>query len=326
MYDERRLEASIEVRSPALLEDLARAASPPLADERAEAASPVPPPADARVPGMAVFRLAGTVRESGKCGSVAIVGAGPGDPELLTLRALRFLAEADVVVHDRLIGPAILAYARHDALRLAVGKAKGRHSVAQHEINAVLSRHARAGRRVVRLKGGDPFVFGRGGEEIAYLRARGIAVEVVPGITAATGCAAAAGIPLTHREHAHAVTLVSGHAQANGAEPDWAALARLGQTIVVYMGASTAGHVARRLIEHGLDPATPAAVIENGTLPGQKVAVGTLADLGEMISARRIVAPALLVIGEVAAYAGAAAAPTHGEDDATESCHGKQAA
>ena len=237
-------------------------------------------------------------------GMVYIVGAGPGDPDLLTVKALRAMQAADVVVYDRLIGDDILDYVRRDAERVYVGKAVSNHACPQDEINALLVAQARAGRTVVRLKGGDPFVFGRGGEEMVYLQRAGIAVEVVPGITAATGCAAAAGLPLTHRDFAAGVTFVTGHGKGD-AEPDldWAALAASRQTIVVYMGVATAGTVGARLVAHGLDPATPAAVIENGTRPEQIVACGSVATLAETVARRGITGPALLVIGAVAALA-----------------------
>jgi uroporphyrin-III C-methyltransferase/precorrin-2 dehydrogenase/sirohydrochlorin ferrochelatase len=239
-----------------------------------------------------------------KTGMVYIVGAGPGDPDLLTFKALRAMQAADIVVYDRLIGDEILDYVRRDAERIYVGKAASNHARSQDEINALLAEHARAGRTVVRLKGGDPFVFGRGGEEMVYLQQAGIAVEVVPGITAAVGCAAAAGLPLTHRDLAAGVTFVTGHGKGD-AEPDldWAALAASRQTIVVYMGVATAGTVGARLIAHGLDPATPVAVIENGTRPNQVVARGSVATLAATVARRGITGPALLVIGAVAALA-----------------------
>jgi uroporphyrin-III C-methyltransferase/precorrin-2 dehydrogenase/sirohydrochlorin ferrochelatase len=232
-------------------------------------------------------------------GVVQIVGAGPGDPDLLSLRALRLLQDADVVVYDKLVGPEIVDFARRDAERVYVGKSKGHHTKSQEEINAILLHHARAGRRVVRLKGGDPFVFGRGGEEQAYLKAHGIEVEVVPGITAAAGCAAAAGIPLTFRGEAQAVTFLTGHAKDGEPDLDWAGLVSGRQTLAIYMGVSTAGATAARLIEHGLDPATPVAVIENGTLPNQKVATGSLAGLETLLRAQGIKGPALIIVGEV---------------------------
>ena len=236
-------------------------------------------------------------------GIVHIVGAGPGDPELLTVRALRLLQSADIIVYDRLVGDAILDLARADCRKIFVGKKKSHHAVPQAGINALLVREAQQGRTVVRLKGGDPFIFGRGGEELDYLKRAGIATTVVPGITAATGCAAASGIPLTHRDHAGAVTFVSGHAAAGNAGPDWTTLARSDQTLVFYMTVTTAGVTARKLIEHGLDPATPAAVIENGTLPNEKTVTGRLTDLETLIRDNRITGPALAIIGSVAALA-----------------------
>ncbi len=236
-------------------------------------------------------------------GGVAIVGAGPGDADLLTLRALRLLQRADVVIYDKLVGPGVLDLARRDAERIYVGKSRGDHSASQDEINALAAAKALAGRRVVRLKGGDPFIFGRGGEELDYLRRRGIAVEVVPGITAALGCAAAVGIPLTHRDHAQAVTLATGQGKDGEPELDWATLARLDQTLAIYMGVGAAGRIAARLIDNGLDAATPVAVIENGTLPGQKAAYGRLSELGRLVRQSAITGPALIVIGRVAALA-----------------------
>jgi len=237
-------------------------------------------------------------------GRVFIVGAGPGDPDLLTFKAMRAMQAADVVVYDRLIGADILDYVRRDAERIYVGKAASNHALSQDDINALLVEQARAGRTVVRLKGGDPFIFGRGGEEMTHLQRAGIAVEIVPGITAAAGCAAAAGLPLTHRDFAAGVTFVTGHGKGDS-EPDldWASLATSRQTIVVYMGVATAGTIGARLIAHGLDPATPAAIIENGTRPDQIVARGTVATLAATVVRRGITGPALLVIGAVAALA-----------------------
>ncbi len=246
-------------------------------------------------------------------GRVALVGAGPGDPELLTLKALRLLQDADVIVHDKLVGPEVLDYARRDAERIYVGKAPGRHSHTQEEINEILLREARAGKRVLRLKGGDPFVFGRGGEELEELTAQGIEVEVVPGITAATGCAAVAGIPLTHRDHASAVTFLSGQGKAGSetGEPDldWAGLARSRHTLAVYMGVASSETLSSRLIAHGLDPATPVAVVERGSLPGERRVFGRLDGLAELIAAEGICAPALIVIGEVVRLAAEAETP-----------------
>jgi uroporphyrin-III C-methyltransferase/precorrin-2 dehydrogenase/sirohydrochlorin ferrochelatase len=236
----------------------------------------------------------------GDAGIVHLVGAGPGDPELLTLRAQRLLGEADVIVYDRLVDPRVLEHARRDAERILVGKSRGDHSIGQDGINRLLAAHAARGRRVVRLKGGDPFVFGRGGEELEYLRARGVAVEVVPGISAALGCAASAHIPLTHRGLASAVTLVTGESSRAERAVDWAAaLAKMPGTIAVYMGVSALPALARDLIEHGRDPSTPAAIVENGTRPGERVIVGTLDEIGALAAAHRVAAPALVVIGDV---------------------------
>jgi uroporphyrin-III C-methyltransferase/precorrin-2 dehydrogenase/sirohydrochlorin ferrochelatase len=251
-------------------------------------------------------------------GSAAIVGAGPGDADLLTLKALRLLQQADVVIYDRLVAPEILDLARRDALRLYVGKARGQHSKSQDEINALIAAHAEAGRRVVRLKGGDPFVFGRGGEELEYLRRRDIPVEAVPGITAALGCAAASGIPLTHRELAQAVTFITGQAKDGEPDLDWQALARLGQTLVIYMGVATAGRIGERLIEHGLAAATPVAVIENGTRATQRTVTGQLGALGQIVAASGIAGPAIIIIGAVARLADAIDNSRSDEADAPE--------
>jgi uroporphyrin-III C-methyltransferase/precorrin-2 dehydrogenase/sirohydrochlorin ferrochelatase len=234
-----------------------------------------------------------------EAGRVSLVGAGPGDPELLTLRAARALREADVIVYDKLVDPAVLEYARRDARRIFVGKSKGDHTLPQHEINALLIAEAKAGRHVVRLKGGDPFVFGRGGEELDALVAAGIRVDVVPGITAATGCAAYAGFPLTHREHASSVVFVSGHSKDGASDLDWRALANPRQTIVVYMGVSAAGDVATKLIAAGLSASMPIAIVENGTRRDQRVIKGELRQTADLIRQHGVAGPALLVIGEV---------------------------
>ncbi|MBK1667643.1 uroporphyrinogen-III C-methyltransferase [Rhodovibrio sodomensis] len=250
-----------------------------------------------------MMRLVNGEADAVGTGQVAIVGAGPGDPDLLTFKAVRFLQRADVVVHDRLVNPEIVDYARRDAERIDVGKAPGAHAKTQDEINALLIAHARAGSKVVRLKGGDPFVFGRGGEEVSALRAANVQVELVPGITAATGCAAAAGIPLTHRDHAQAVTFVTGHAASPEAEPDWAALAGANHTLAIYMGVTTAERVADRLIAHGLSPDTPAAIVEHGTTEHERILPTQLAALGATVAARGVRGPAMLIIGQVAAFA-----------------------
>jgi uroporphyrin-III C-methyltransferase / precorrin-2 dehydrogenase / sirohydrochlorin ferrochelatase len=236
-------------------------------------------------------------------GSVVLVGAGPGDPGLLTLRALRALNEADVILHDRLVSAEVLDLARRDAERIEVGKQAGHHHTTQDGIHALLLQHAQAGRRVVRLKGGDPFVFGRGGEELEFLRDHGIPYEVVPGITAAVACAAYAGVPLTHREHAQSVRFVTAHCQSSRDTLDWAALAQERQTLAVYMGVAELGELRARLIERGRAPSTPFALIENGSRPEQRVITGTLANLAERAAFHAVRSPALLILGEVAALA-----------------------
>lgn len=237
-------------------------------------------------------------------GVVHIVGAGPGDPELLTLRALRLIQSADVILHDRLVSDDILNFARRDADRIFVGKAKANHAVPQRDIEALMVRLAREGKTVVRLKGGDPFVFGRGGEELDAMRAAGVAAFVTPGITAAAGCAAATGMALTHRDISQAVTFITGHASGdNEPDLDWASLAASGNTLVVYMGVANAGLIATRLVENGLAAATPVAIVENGTRPDQKIVKGRLGDLGTLVRTAHIEGPALLVIGEIAARA-----------------------
>lgn len=239
-----------------------------------------------------------------KKGAVHIVGAGPGDPDLLTLKALRLLQSADVIFYDRLVSDEILGMARRDAERFYVGKRKSDHAVPQEEIERRMVERARAGDVVVRLKGGDPFVFGRGGEELEAMRAAGVEAFVTPGITAATGCAAAAGMALTHRDHAQAVTFVTGHgADDRDPEIDWSTLAKLGHTLVVYMGVAKAPVIAAHLIKHGRSPMTPAAVIENGTRADQVIAKGALHELPAIVDRIGVKGPALLVIGEVAALA-----------------------
>ena len=239
-------------------------------------------------------------------GHVSIVGAGPGDPDLLTLKAARLLAEADVVFHDALVGEGVMDLVRRDAERVYVGKRRAEHAVPQGEIGERMVAAARAGLRVVRLKGGDPYVFGRGGEEVDAMRAAGVPVTVVPGVTAALGCGASAGVPVTHRGLSQAVTFVTaqgapGRPEVSGV--DWDALARLGHTVAVYMGVALAGRVAERLIAGGRAPGTPVAVIENGTLPGERVVRGTLGTLADDVAAAGLTGPAVLMIGEVAARA-----------------------
>jgi uroporphyrin-III C-methyltransferase/precorrin-2 dehydrogenase/sirohydrochlorin ferrochelatase len=237
-------------------------------------------------------------------GSVALVGAGPGDAGLLTLNALRALQEADVILHDRLVSAEVLGLARRDADRISVGKQAGGHSIRQERIHEIMLEQARAGRRVVRLKGGDPFIFGRGGEEIEFLQAHGIAFEVVPGITAAIACGAYAGIPLTHRDHAQSLRLVTAHSGESIDALDWAALAQERQTVALYMGVSGLGIIQARMIEHGRAAATPVAIIENGSRSDQRVVLATLGDLEMAGRATAIKSPALVIVGEVAALAG----------------------
>lgn len=230
-------------------------------------------------------------------GFVSIVGAGPGPVDLMTLRALDRLQRAEVVVHDRLISPDVLARIPAGAQRLYVGKALGDHSVPQAGIHALLVQHARAGQRVVRLKGGDPYVFSRGGEEVQALQAEGIAFEVVPGVTAASGCSAAAGIPLTHRDLSASCVFLPGHLADDDATHDWAALARPGQTRVFYMGIQRLPHIAERLMAHGLSPDTPAAIVRDGTRPSQTVLACPLHRLVQVAPAYGP-QPGLLIIGE----------------------------
>ena len=238
-------------------------------------------------------------------GEVALVGAGPGDPGLLTLRALRVLQNADVVLYDRLVSQAVLDLARRDAELISVGKSAGCAPIPQEQINALLVDHAVHGKRVVRLKGGDPFIFGRGGEELETLAKHGIRYEVVPGITAAVGCAAYAGIPLTHRDYAQTLTFVTGHHKADGGpghesnNPDWAMLAKPGHTVVFYMGMQTLPNIVARLLENGASPTLAAAVIEHGTHATQRVVLGELANLQQRVSEAKVSSPALLIVGEV---------------------------
>lgn len=233
-------------------------------------------------------------------GTVYLVGAGPGDPELLTLRAARLIGAAQLIVHDGLVDPAILALARSDARLVSVAKQRSKHTLPQDQINALLVREARAGRDVVRLKGGDPFIFGRGGEEMEDCHAAGVPVEIVPGISAANGAAAAARIALTHRDSASIVSFVAG--QCKGLkDQNWAGLAGPGRTLVIYMGVKTAPQIAEKLMEDGLTPDMPVAVIENAARPEMRVLRGVLAALPDLVEREQVISPALIVIGDVTA-------------------------
>jgi uroporphyrin-III C-methyltransferase len=232
-------------------------------------------------------------------GRVFLVGAGPGDPDLLTLRAARLLAQADVVVHDHLVGPGVLDLIGRDAERIYAGKERANHSMGQPEINELLVRLAQAGRQVVRLKGGDPFIFGRGGEELQALAAAGVPFEVVPGITAACGVAAYAGIPLTHRDYAQSCLFVTGHLKDGSFDLDWPMLARARQTVVIYMSLTGLATICAQLIEHGLPADWPAAVVAQGSLASQRVVCATLATLAAEVEREGLRSPCLTIVGEV---------------------------
>ncbi|EYR98380.1 uroporphyrinogen-III C-methyltransferase [Acinetobacter baumannii 45057_4] len=232
-------------------------------------------------------------------GEVYLVGAGPGDPELITLKALRLMQQADVVIYDRLVSAPILELCRRDATKIYVGKARSNHSVPQEGINALLVDYAKKGKRVCRLKGGDPFIFGRGGEEIQELFQAGVPFQVVPGITAASGCSAYAGIPLTHRDYAQSVSFLTGHLKEGSPELPWNELVYENQTLVLYMGLVGLERICEQLIAHGQRPDMPVALISKGTTPEQKVVVGSLADIASKVTEHQIHAPTLTIIGEV---------------------------
>jgi uroporphyrin-III C-methyltransferase/precorrin-2 dehydrogenase/sirohydrochlorin ferrochelatase len=244
-------------------------------------------------------KLETAVGDQAHLGEVYLVGGGPGDPDLLTFRALRLMQQADVVVYDRLVSPEVLDLVRRDAERIYAGKERDRHAIPQEDINQLLVRLAREGKRVVRLKGGDPFIFGRGGEEIATLMEEGIPFQVVPGITAAAGCSAYAGIPLTHRDYAQSVVFVTGHLRDGTVNLNWKALAQPKQTVVFYMGLHGVDTICRELIAHGLSDKTPAALVQQGTTRHQQVHTGTLASLPGIVERAKVKPPTLIIVGEV---------------------------
>ncbi len=273
-------------------------------------AGPVADQALSGRPGDAEAALARTLAAAARgaaaprSGIAWLVGAGPGDPGLLTLRALQVTQQADVVLYDRLVSQEVLSLTRRDAERIAVGKQPGGHCVAQEEISALMVQRVAAGQRVCRLKGGDPFIFGRGGEEAEALAAAGLPFEIVPGITAAAACGAYAGIPLTHREHAQSVVLITAHGKSSTDRLDWASLARDRQTLAFYMGVGRLAEIRRQLMRHGRAGATPVALVENGSTARQRVIRGTLADLPDLARRYAVAPPAMLFVGEVAALAG----------------------
>jgi uroporphyrin-III C-methyltransferase/precorrin-2 dehydrogenase/sirohydrochlorin ferrochelatase len=243
--------------------------------------------------------IADTDDSYGSQGEVYLVGAGPGDPDLITFRALRLMQQADVVVYDRLVSQPILDMVRRDADMIYAGKERNRHTLSQESINELLVRLAVEGKRVLRLKGGDPFIFGRGGEEIETLAEQGIPFQVVPGITAASGCASYAGIPLTHRDYAQSCIFVTGHLKDGSVELDWDRLARPAQTIVFYMGLHSIDIICRELVAHGLSVATPVALVQQGTTHDQKVFIETLGSLPDMRERREVRPPTIIIVGEV---------------------------
>ncbi len=232
-------------------------------------------------------------------GRVYLVGAGPGDPELLTLRAVRLLEKADVVVYDHLVSSDVLEFVNKTAERIYVGKRRNEHTMRQEQINTLLAKLGNEGKQVVRLKGGDPFIFGRGGEELETLHAHGVDFEVVPGITAASGVSSYAGIPLTHRDYAQSCLFVTGHLKDGTADLDWPSLVRLNQTVVIYMGLGGLPEISRQLVAHGASADLPVAVVQDGTISTQKVATGTLATIADIVAQQALKSPCLVIVGEV---------------------------
>lgn len=232
-------------------------------------------------------------------GRVYLVGAGPGDPELLTLRAVRLLEKADVVVYDNLVSSAVLDFVSLGAQRIYAGKRRNEHTMRQEQINALLVKLAQEGKQVVRLKGGDPFIFGRGGEELQTLAKHGVAFEVVPGVTAASGVSSYAGIPLTHRDHAQTCLFVTGHLKDGSADLDWPSLVRTKQTVVIYMGLSGLADICSRLILHGAPHDKPIAVVQDGSLATQKVVTGTLSNISGLVAQAQLTSPCLTIVGDV---------------------------
>jgi uroporphyrin-III C-methyltransferase len=231
-------------------------------------------------------------------GRAILVGAGPGDPDLLTVRAVAAIRSADVIVHDGLVDPRVLDLAPEQAVRVSVAKKRDRHTIPQEGINALIVAHVKAGARVVRLKGGDPFIFGRGGEEVEAVRAAGLPVEVIPGVSSALGCAAEVRLPLTHRDWSSAVSFVAGTCR-DLSDQNWAGLAGQGRTLVIYMGVSAADAIAEKLMSEGVAPETAVAVLERGTLPGSRAMRSVLADLGDLVRRESVKSPAIIVVGEV---------------------------
>lgn len=242
---------------------------------------------------------AATGTKSARIGEVFLVGAGPGDPDLLTFRALHIMQRADVVLYDRLVSSEIMTLVRRDAERVYVGKAPQQHAMVQEEISELMVELAKQGKRVLRLKGGDPFIFGRGGEELEMLAEHGIPFQVIPGITAASGCASYAGIPLTHRDHAQSCVLITAHGRDGILDLDWERLVRPDQTVVVYMGLGSVGVLSEQFIKRGLDPSTPAAVVDNGTRAVQRVVTGDLSTIADRVKDTALSGPALIIIGSV---------------------------